>query len=357
MNISELKILLPYAFKAGLTPNIIGSHGIGKSSVVYQVAQDLGYEVIELRLGQMSDAGELIGLPEFNRDAKGKALSTTFVKPDWFPTKENTILFLDEINRSNKDILQAIFQLVYDGRIANHILPKNVFVVAASNPPTDDYAVLDFADSAFQDRFIHIKMTPSFGEWMTYGKNVGMSSKVLGFINGQPDLLEQRDLADFNLDFVKPSRRSWERVSKLEQTGLSGELFRMAIAGLVGANAATAYIEYLASQVKPPSAEEIINDFNAAKKKIEKITKGGDSTRGDMFDAMWTDLAALIRSSNDKIVQIPTTDGSLKYENTWTKEQALNFVEFVKASPVEVFIAHFNDLVLKNVDVAKFFIV
>ena len=357
MNITELSSALPYYFKAGLTPHIIGHAGIGKSSIIYQVAEKLGYEVVELRLGQMSDAGELIGLPEFNRDAKGNALSTTFVKPDWFPTREKTILFLDEINRSNKDILQAVFQLVYDKRIANHILPKDVHVVAASNPPTEEYAVLDFDDSAFQDRFIHVKLTPTIQEFITFGKSIDASPTVLGFINSQPELLERRDLSEISMDFVKPSRRSWIRVSNLEKTGISGDLLRMSIAGLVGTTAATAYVEYLASQIKPPSAEEIINDFSNAKKKIDRILKDSDSTRGDMFDAMWTDLSALIKNQNNKITQVNTPDGSLQFENTWTKQQALNFIEFVKITPVEVFLTHFNDLTLKSVDVAKFFIV
>lgn len=357
MNLSELRQAIPHYFKAGLTPHIIGHAGIGKSSIVYQLAKDLGYKVVELRLGQISDAGELIGLPEFLRDENGKPVATSFIKPEWFPTEENTILFLDEMNRSNKDIIQGVFQLVYDKRIGNHILPKNVHIVAASNPPTEEYMVLDFADDAFQDRFIHIKFNPTVAEFVNYGKAKGLSNTVLGFINSQPGLLERQDLSEISMDFVTPSRRSWERVSNLEATGMKDDLLRMSIAGLVGATAATAYIEYLSSQVKPPSAEEIINDFNSAKTKIEKILSNAESSRGDMFDAMWTDMAAFIKLSDSKIKQLDTKDGTLAYEGSWTKQQALNFVEFSKMSPVEVFITHFSDLTLKSVDTAKFFVV
>jgi MoxR-like ATPase len=167
MKVTELKAALTAVFSIGRTPNIIGLHGTGKSSVVYQWAAENGYKVSERRLGQMADAGDLIGLQEFIRDTKtGNATHTKHVLPDWFPREENTIVFLDEVNRAHKDLLQAVFELVYDKSLAGVKLPKNCHVVAASNPATDDYAVLDFSDSAFQDRFVHIQFTPTKEEWL-----------------------------------------------------------------------------------------------------------------------------------------------------------------------------------------------
>ena len=43
MNITQLNQSLPFLVKSGLVPNIIGKHGIGKSSVIAQYAKENGY--------------------------------------------------------------------------------------------------------------------------------------------------------------------------------------------------------------------------------------------------------------------------------------------------------------------------
>ena len=54
-----------------------GRHGVGKSQVVYQVADALGLPVIERRASQMTE-GDLVGLPCIDGNR------TTFNPPDWF---------------------------------------------------------------------------------------------------------------------------------------------------------------------------------------------------------------------------------------------------------------------------------
>jgi MoxR-like ATPase len=111
MNISQLTESLSFLKKAGLVPNIIGKHGIGKSSLVAQFAKDNGYSYHPFFLSQLSDQGDILGLPEFNRNKEGKALSVSFVHPDKLPKKPRSLLFFDELNRASKDLLQGIFQL------------------------------------------------------------------------------------------------------------------------------------------------------------------------------------------------------------------------------------------------------
>ena len=52
-----------------------GRHGIGKSQVVYQVAEAMGLPVVERRASQMTE-GDLVGLPSINGDR------TSFNPPD-----------------------------------------------------------------------------------------------------------------------------------------------------------------------------------------------------------------------------------------------------------------------------------
>jgi MoxR-like ATPase len=126
MNITQLKTSLHFLIKSGLVPNIIGKHGIGKSSLVAQFAKENGYSFHPFFLSQMSDMGDLLGLPEFDRDASGKAVSTSFVHPRKLPKQPKSILFFDELNRASKELLQGIFQLALEGELHDYKLPKDI---------------------------------------------------------------------------------------------------------------------------------------------------------------------------------------------------------------------------------------
>ena len=71
---------------------LVGKHGIGKSQILSNFYGQKGMCVIALFLGQMSDPGDLIGLPRLN-ETTGR---TEFMPPYWFPTTDEPIvLFLD----------------------------------------------------------------------------------------------------------------------------------------------------------------------------------------------------------------------------------------------------------------------
>ena len=59
-----------------------GRHGVGKSEIVYQIADGMGLPVVERRASQMTE-GDLIGLPKTDGDV------TSFCPPDWFDTACN----------------------------------------------------------------------------------------------------------------------------------------------------------------------------------------------------------------------------------------------------------------------------
>ena len=102
MKISDITRSVDYLFKANITPLLVGYHGIGKTSVVEQIAKRRNANLVVIRLGQMSDPGDLIGLADFVRNQEGRAVNTVFAAPEFLPTKDTgveTIIFFDEINR------------------------------------------------------------------------------------------------------------------------------------------------------------------------------------------------------------------------------------------------------------------
>jgi hypothetical protein len=328
MNITQLKQSLPFLIQSGLVPNIIGKHGIGKSSIVAQYAKENGYSFHPFFLGQMNDTGDLLGLPEFDRDSNGKAISTSFIHPAKLPKKPRSILFFDELNRASKDLLQAIFQLALEGTIHDYVLPEDSAIIMAMNPATDDYSVLDFADKAFADRFVHINLDPTHEEFHSYMTGRYGNSAVSEFLRQQTKLLEETDLKQVSLEFVKPSRRSWDRLQKLELTGMPENLFREAGMGIVGTVAMIAYSSWKETQVKILDGAEILNNYSKVKDKYIGYFKNPKT--GEALEIPRTDIVSTVCSSfGEELTK------QLKTKNGLTAEQATNTADFLLDTPIE----------------------
>lgn len=295
MNITQLKQSLPFLIKVGLVPNIIGKHGIGKSSVISQYAKENGYSFHPFFLGQMSDNGDLLGLPEFNRDLSGKATSVSFIHPAKLPKKPRSILFFDELNRASKELLQAIFQLALEGTLHDYTLPEDSAIIMAMNPATDDYSVLDFADKAFADRFVHINLDPTHEEFHSYMNSKYNRSNVSEFLKNQTKLLEESDLQPVSLDFVKPSRRSWDRLQLLENTQMPENLFRECGMGIVGTAAMVAYSSWKETQVTILSGKEVIENYPKVREKFIGYYKNPKT--GEALENLRTDIISSVCSS------------------------------------------------------------
>lgn len=290
MNVTQLKEALPVLLKAGITPNILGRHGTGKSELTRKIFEDLGYRVIDIRLGQMADAGDLVGLPEFDRDENNRALATRFITPDRFPKKgEKAIIFFDEMNRANKDILQAIFEMVLDYRMGDYSLDRTKLedgmplqaVITAGNPPTDDYSTLDFSDKAFQDRFCHIKFEPSHKEWLSYARKSKISPELISFIADQPSMLEGKT-KDFELDEIKPSRRSIVAADRIIKQKASVNVEIELLHGMVGVECATAFASFRANYDQALKGIEVLKDYAKVKEQVELFS----SVEGDRQDIL-----------------------------------------------------------------------
>lgn len=338
MNIETLKEALPYAFKADVAVMVQGHHGIGKSAAVKQFVNEMTakepntpWGFIDLRLGTQ-EPGDLLGLADFEVDAKGNKVATKFMRPNWFPTDPNSkgIIFLDEINRARRDVLQAIFQLVLDRKIHSYELPKGWFVVAAMNPNIDGYIVTDIGDKAFMDRFCHIKLTPSFDEFRKYAKTKKFAPELQQFLTDQPKLL-QEELETYDLT-VTPSRRSWEFVDRLYKLNPPSHVLRELINGLVGVTASTAFFKSLNDADKPLTAEDVLFDYPKIQKKIKKYSDDKTGGRQD-----------LLKFTNDSLL-----DYFKESKKPLTKEATANFVSYLKDIPKDLLFSLLHESFLIN---------
>jgi MoxR-like ATPase len=211
---------------------ICGNHGVGKSQIVKRAARQLEIPCIDFRLSQ-NDVGDLKGMPFL---VNGR---TVYAPPEFFPLKEadavqlkeflgltnditkgrygdQGILFLDEINRANREVQQAAFELVLDRRLNLRALPDGWRVVSAINDEDDIYTI-NSLDPAFLSRFFMIKFNPSVEEWLDWAVESSVHPVVVEFIRRHPELLDPTKelLADAATKGVTKvhDRRAWHKFS------------------------------------------------------------------------------------------------------------------------------------------------
>ena len=136
--------ILPHVLSAKFPVLLRGRHGIGKSTVVYQIAKERGLPVVERRASQMTE-GDLLGLPKVNNNV------TQWLAPEWLDTacKNPVVLFLDEVDRATLEVRQGIFELCDSRKIAGHKLHPDTLIFACVNPSEPlSVTVLDVPSSA-----------------------------------------------------------------------------------------------------------------------------------------------------------------------------------------------------------------
>lgn len=296
MDIKDLKESLDYLTKAELTPFIWGHAGVGKTTSVKQWAESHGYQFFAFYLGTQSDSGDILGLYEFVRNSEGKAESVDYAIPQWLfnaieycknNPNSGAVIFLDEFNRGRRDIMQGMFSFALDKKFHTIQLPKNCHIIAAGNPPTDEYFTTDVDDTALMARFVHVKLEPTFSEWVDYAKHKNFEHTLVGFIQEQPQLLEEAR-TEFKLP-VKVDRRSFERLSRLFSIHTPMHLLEQLMFGIIGLERTVAYQQYLKESDKPLTGTEVLS-----KSKWSLIEK---------WCASENVMASLLNLSCDNLVQ------------------------------------------------------
>jgi hypothetical protein len=273
MKISELRKILPEIMKAGEVPMLVGHAGVGKTQAIKEIGRKFKRDVIILSLSQM-EPGDLIGMP--SRDGN----KTVWLQPEWWPQHGNSIIFLDEINRSHETVRAAIMQLLLDKRLNTHVLPEGTWIAAAMNPETDSYEVEFTIDQAYIDRFVWLKVTNDFEEWTKYmSKKKDIDSRYLEALKNvfeiEPTVFQMNET--FDLPNIVPTPRAHERAAKLYSAlpkDIWNEYGFEILRGVIGAQYAGALIRQLEELQKAPlNLDDLLNG------NVEKIKKAKTQDR------------------------------------------------------------------------------
>jgi len=227
-----------------------GAPGIGKSSVVRQIAEAKGIGFIDLRLSLM-DPTDLKGIPFFDKEVH----QAVWAPPSFLPREGSGILFLDELNTAAPAVQASAYQLILDRKVGEYELPEGWAIVAAGNRE-NDRGVVYRMPLPLANRFVHLEMEVHPGDWREWAFRAGIDERVVGYITAKNEALLRFDPASDTKSF--PTPRSWEFVHGILQSGMPPELALGAVAGAVGEETAVDFMAFAKVMHRLPNIPAVL---------------------------------------------------------------------------------------------------
>lgn len=208
-----------------------GTRGVGKSSIVAQVAAQHGVPLVDLRLTTIEPVD--IRGAIYADDAQGK---TVWFPPEFLPGADQPagILFLDELTAADQRLQISAYSLILDRKVGHYRLPEGWLVVAAGNASFHG-AVSHDMGTALADRLFHFNVQSVIDAFLDHALANRFAPEVMAYLRVRPDRLDdtQAQLAADHL--VGASPRGWEDVSNVLKSGLSETARRLFVQGRIGA--------------------------------------------------------------------------------------------------------------------------
>ena len=208
-----------------------GARGVGKSSVVRQVADHFKVPLVDLRLTTIEPVD--IRGAIYADEVQGK---TVWFPPEFLPTPDQPagILFLDELTAADQRLQISAYSLILDRRVGNYRLPEGWQVIAAGNASFHG-AVSHDMGSALADRMFHFNVQTVIDAFLAHALASGFAPEVMAYLKVRPDRLDDTQSQLANDHLVGASPRGWEDISNVLQSGLSEPAQRVFVQGRIGA--------------------------------------------------------------------------------------------------------------------------
>jgi len=276
---AAVRSALAVAVAARVPVLLWGGAGLGKSSAVREMAGVAGLPC-ETVIASIREPSDFAGLPIVAEDGK----AVRFAPPLWaerLASAGTGVLFLDEISTAPPAVQAALLRVVLERTVGDLVLPPDVTVVAAANPPEQAADGWDISPP-LANRFCHLDWDLNAREWAD-GILAGFAHPPIpaldaermraelaaarastgAFVANSPHLLHAHPGNESLAGRAWPSPRSWDMAARLTAaTRVSGapeEVGALLVAGAVGPAAA---VEYRAWQedMDLPDPEAVLRD-------------------------------------------------------------------------------------------------
>ena len=199
-----------------------GEAGIGKTSVIRQIAKERNMTFVKLNLTMVDEVGDITGFPlkeyecqaakqvmgedgkpkmqvlpgtvwlnekQLDSPTKGMAYRQTgktrmaYAKPAWVPeyNENGTIVLLDDYNRVNQSLLAGLMDLILEQKYISWSLPKHTTVVITQNPDNGVYNV-NSKDIAQDDRYVGFTTDFDLDAWAEWSEKSKLDGRCINFV-------------------------------------------------------------------------------------------------------------------------------------------------------------------------------
>lgn len=204
--------------KAGLTPYISGSPGLGKSAMIAKVAKQYNLKLIDIRLTQEDPTG-LQGFPNLNNNR------SEYMPPKVFPLQgidnipeeySGWLLFFDELPSAPRATLSACYKIILDRMIGEYALHEKCLIATAGNL-MDDGAIVNEMGTALRSRLIHIQIESNPKEYLDFATQSGYDFRIVSYLAYQNSKINTFNVykSMSTTDETFCCERTWEFVNKL----------------------------------------------------------------------------------------------------------------------------------------------
>lgn len=263
VNLEQIARAIVLAFAADIPVALWGPVGIGKSSIIAQVRDGLGWRLYDVRLSD-KEPSDLGGIPMPDNGA------LRYLMPSLLPfdSDEKAVVLFDEYDRSETAVQNVTLQIVLDRSVNGHKLSPNARIVIAGNGSAD--AGTTPLSKAAASRMVHLyveaESQEALASYQQWAEAHGISAATRSFAkyrnevwtNGRATAGELEELAvacPRTFDMADRIIRAAEQVDFETR-----DILPALVAGCVGTAAAVELLAWHKLCKDAPTAEQIVTD-------------------------------------------------------------------------------------------------
>lgn len=312
-----------------------GGVGVGKSSLIRQLAEELELPLFDVRLSD-KEPSDLAGIPVPNLEAgsltylvSGLIPFVGVVLPDGTVIDDSyqCILFLDEYDRCDKSTENVSLQLTLDRSVNGKRLPKGCRVICAGNGSSDNGTAIlsDAAATRLVHFYVDTKSSEALDSWSNWADRTGVDPVLKGFAKWRQAMFTG-SASDF-LELQKPTPRTFTAAARLAETcdqlPFGADVIEPLVYGAVGQVAGREYLAFRKLFQACPTVEEIV-----ANPVIAKVPEG-EHAFGLLFALGSHLIQANLKGEAEADKKV--TAAYAAYVARWPEEQKAHF--FKRTSP------------------------
>lgn len=319
LNVQELKDfgnhiiqnnrVLQNAGKKPASIEIIGEAGLGKTSIVQEIAEDNNLAFVKLNLAQIEELGDLVGFPirQFQMCKTADdctwvdehAISTyekegfsftgkkrmSYCPPEWIADKTSGgILLLDDWTRADVRFVQACMELIDRQEYISWKLPKDWHIFLTSNPSGGDYLVNEI-DDAQRTRYISVELMFNVQDWAKWAEGEGIDGRCINFMLLNPEVVNKTVNPRSLVTFFNGISSIKDFDSNLAKINMIGE-------GSIGPSTTGMFVSFINNKLDKLVSPEYMmtKDFDVVKEKVQSLVGSANlgTYRADIASTLCT---------------------------------------------------------------------